>query len=285
MTEQLSLTAPIEAQPLTNFMARCFVYEVRQRVAITVHFWLGQQPFEYVVKPPYTGLVFSDNGWKLTTACGWSGARWRDVYMVETTDARYIDVSRIYRLPSRLAHELLSELVEGREHFEVLDTIRRALASRPWGFGGAFSSAWNWESPGRSADTEARLRELDACDRAPGMPAAPLAAGDRVIAAVSGEWASRGSWLVVECACDLCALGRHVAVDQRFGDGWRHISRAALRRPEDQSTLGAERWINAIAFAGSFERGLRQAEVRSEGLAALANAFVSELAALDAGGR
>jgi hypothetical protein len=254
MTEQLSLTAPIEAQPLTNFMARCFVYEVRQRVAITVHFWLGQQPFEYVVKPPYTGLVFSDNGWKLTTACGWSGARWRDVYMVETTDARYIDVSRIYRLPSRLAHELLSELVEGREHFEVLDTIRRALASRPWGFGGAFSSAWNWESPGRSADTEARLRELDACDRAPGMPAAPLAAGDRVIAAVSG-------------------------------DGWRHISRAALRRPEDQSTLGAERWINAIAFAGSFERGLRQAEVRSEGLAALANAFVSELAALDAGGR
>lgn len=38
-------------------------------------------------------------------------------------------------------------------------------------------------------------------------------------------------WSVLECACDLCRLGRHVCTDQALldGSGWRHISCAALR--------------------------------------------------------
>jgi hypothetical protein len=127
------------------------------------------------------------------------------------------------------------------------------------------------------------LSELDR-EEAAYVPPAQLAAGDHVIQALPLH-GPRGSWTVVECACDLCALGRHVAVDQVFEGGWRHIARVALRRRGEVSPRAAEAWVNGIAFTGAVERGLRRAEAVSPQVAELAHAFISELVALDVMGR
>lgn len=75
-----------------------------------------------------------------------------------------------------------------------------------------------------------------------------------------GGWADslpRRPWVVVECACRLCEMGTHVALDVPRsadmlelypGSGlWRHVSSAALRRRGDLSRDRAEAWADAIA--------------------------------------
>lgn len=127
------------------------------------------------------------------------------------------------------------------------------------------------------------LAEIDRWAKDP--PPAPLVPGDLVVAAAPGGWASRASWRVVACTCDLCALGRHVAVDQPFDEGLRHIARAALRRRGEVSAHEAGRWVNGIAFDGPINRGLARAETAAPGTAALLTAWLAEMAAAATGQR
>lgn len=129
---------------------------------------------------------------------------------------------------------------------------------------------------------EEALRQIEAEEIAR-TPPPPLAPGDFVILTMPMH-STRGSWTVVECACELCALGRHVAVDQPFEDGWRHIARAALRRRGEASPRAAEAWINGIAYSGPVNRGLIKAENRAPATTEVGFAWLSEMAALDVGG-
>jgi hypothetical protein len=65
---------------------------------------------------------------------------------------------------------------------------------------------------------------------------------------------SRTRWVVQECACELCAMGRHVAVDELYNGLPRHIATAAVTVDGDIDQVGASRWARLLSTADAGAR-------------------------------
>jgi len=110
--------------------------------------------------------------------------------------------------------------------------------------GPMIADAMEYGARKKQALDRARFEEFEADDRSR-QPNRTFAAGDRVVftgKALNSMGSTRGVdsarvWEVLECACDLCRLGRHVCTDQSLSDGsgWRHIANSALRLKSQSS--------------------------------------------------
>lgn len=120
---------------------------------------------------------------------------------------------------------------------------------------------------------------------------APLAPGDAVVLAQSDPagWSvgmPRRPWVVLACACSLCADGSVVALNVPQSPAllelypemspWRHVGAGALRRRGELSRAQAEAWCDALA-AGC---GVGQALGRRGEDGHHVQLFAAELAAL-----
>lgn len=265
-------------------MARTTIDCLRDGTAVTLHFWVDHcEARSFELKPDQPGLSLERRGLRIRHEGRGLVVRWCDVFMVATPDLRYLDPHRLYELPKAVATEMLAnDEPTNRDSWEIIDSLRRAMASRPDGFNGSFNAPTFIERlDARASATARRLSELEAAEATyPDLlPPRPLAPGDFVIQSMPLH-GPPGGWTVVECDCDLCALGRHVAVDQPFEGGWRHISRVALRRRGEVSTAQVEAMVYGLALP--IGQAVGQLAEHRPALVELSVAFFRELAVVDA---
>ena len=122
---------------------------------------------------------------------------------------------------------------------------------------------------------------------------APLAPGDAVVLAQSDPagWSvgmPRRPWVVLACACSLCADGSVVALNVPQSPAlldlypemspWRHVGAGALRRRGELSSTQAESWADALAAGCGVGQALHWAT--EDGREAVARLVAHEFAAL-----
>lgn len=158
---------------------------------------------------------------------------------------------------------------------------------------------WAAESAARRARREA-LEEKWAAQEAAYEAAPPVeeqprpfAPGDKLILNGSDPsgWSARmprRPWVVVECACEMCASGSHVALDvpespamlELYPDisPWRHVGAGALRRKGELSRKTAEAWGDVLAMGAGVGQALSW--MQEDGRDGVVRVFTGEFASL-----
>lgn len=165
---------------------------------------------------------------------------------------------------------------------EIMGQLQMEVAAHPVaraGFADWVGAVHDASAISRELRRAAALREIERIEQEQ-PPTRPLIVGDEVTSA-AGIDIGRGPWTVMSCGCDLCESGRFVAVNQSYGEGWRHIAGAGLRRLGGLDARSAGKWSDWISEKAGV--AMRQVESGHGGGAAVLTAWLAEMAAADAG--